>query len=157
MKKEYNVTRLAPNITREAYEHLRARLQKYEAWRDGRTAVNTKDIPPELEVTNDERSRVEVYEFITNPPDKYFCYISEANPGVRATTWTGQSLGSVILGPKYRDNFGGTRQSVHLTAINGYTYFGTYYSSSGNYARVRMSAASKKRLASQANPEAQNQ
>src|SRR5439155_26054876 len=91
------------------------------------------DVP---DVSNEERSALEVFEFVTNPPDKYFLYINEKNR--TATTWPGEKLGDVSFGCEYRDNFGGERIPVNVYAINGKTYHGTYYKSSGNYARIRM-------------------
>jgi hypothetical protein len=87
-------------------------------------------------MTNDERSALEVFEFCTNPPDKYFLYINEKNH--TATTWTGETLGRVFLGREYRDNFGGRRVPITVRGINGLTYHGTYFKSSGDYARVRV-------------------
>jgi hypothetical protein len=86
--------------------------------------------------TNDERSAAELYEFVTNPPDKYFLYIDEAKR--IATTWTGEKLGTVGFGREYRDNFGGKRVPISVYAVNGRTYHGTYFKSSGDYARVKM-------------------
>jgi hypothetical protein len=77
----------------------------------------------------------EVFEFVTNPPDKYFLYINDTNR--TATTWTGEKLGNVGFGCEYRDNFGGKRVPITVYAINSRTYHGTYYKSSGDYARIR--------------------
>lgn len=86
--------------------------------------------------TNEERSAVEVYEFVTNPPDKYFLYINCTKR--IATTWTGDKLGDVSFGSEYRDNFGGKRVPITVYAINGKRYHGTYYKSSGDYARIKL-------------------
>lgn len=87
--------------------------------------------------TNEERSIVEVYEFVIRPPERYFLYIDEKTN--RATTWTGANLGSVTLGRPFRDNFGGKRRSVTMRGINGRTYHGWAFVSSGSYARVKIS------------------
>jgi hypothetical protein len=86
-------------------------------------------------ITNEERSAIEVFEFMRDKPERYFLYINEAR-GI-ATTWTGAKLGVVWLGRRYRDNFGGERVSISIRAINGESYSGTFYKSSGDYARVR--------------------
>lgn len=86
-------------------------------------------------MTNEERSALEVSEFKANLPDKYFLYIDENEK--TATTWTGEKLGNVVFGREWCDNFGGKRQSIRIHAINGHEYAGTYFKSSGNYARVR--------------------
>lgn len=86
--------------------------------------------------TNEERSAVEVYEFCTNPPQTYFLYINCTKK--EATTWTGDKLGSVSFGSEWRDNFGGKRVPITVYAINGKRYHGTYYKSSGDYARIKL-------------------
>jgi hypothetical protein len=85
---------------------------------------------------NTERSQVEVYEFYYNPPERYFLYINREQQ--TATTWTGDKLGTVSFGREWRDNFGGKRVPVTVRAINGKTYHGTYFKSSGDYARIRL-------------------
>lgn len=103
--------------------------------------------------TNDEISAIEVYEFMTNPPDKYFLYIS-SSPGVqdkghkiihlsgrKATTWTGDVLGYVYCGSGFYSNFGDYRIPISIKAINGYWYHGTFFYSAGDYARVKKGKA----------------
>lgn len=94
-------------------------------------------------MTNEERSALEVSEFKANPPLKYFLYIDEET--MRATTWTGETLGNILrLGRTWESNLGDTRQSVLIKAVDGETYAGTYFKSSGNYARVaRLRAPSR--------------
>jgi hypothetical protein len=105
--------------------------------RNGWTVIPA-DAKPPVNVTNEDRSAIEVYEFCRDKPDRYFLYVKhlEGRNAV-ATTWTGEHLGSATLGPVYRDNFGGKRQSITIRAINGETYHGTYYKSAGDYARVK--------------------
>jgi len=106
-------------------------------------ANKTNGIPKEVNqkfpfadiVDNDLRSALEVYEFIHDKPEKYFLYIDEKK--TEAITWTGQKLGSVWFGREFRDNFGGKRQPITVCGINGVKYAGTYYKSSGNYARIK--------------------
>jgi hypothetical protein len=107
-------------------------------WASYRPEEKPADVP---NVTNDERSALEVFEFCTNPPEKYFLYISDANR--TATTWTGDALGNVLFGREYRDNFGGKRVPVTVRAINGHTYHGTCFKSSGNYARIKAAKAKR--------------
>lgn len=104
----------------------------------------TNGIPQEIytkfpyakEVTNELRSAIETYEFVKTPPVKYFIYISEKTK--EATTWTGQKLGRVIFNTEYNSNFGDRRISIIVHAINGKTYTGTFYKSSGDYARIKI-------------------
>lgn len=137
--------------TKQAYQIAKEQLEAYEnarlAWciADGQNPKRGTSCPSEVcksfpfadIIDNDLRSAIEVYEFINDPPKNYFVYINAKE--LTVTTWTGQRLGTLtFLGPKYRDNFGGQRQSVSLKAINGFRYSGTYYTSSGDYARIKI-------------------
>jgi hypothetical protein len=114
-------------ITREQYDEISARNARFEAWRNGRTSYHPSEIPADVPtVTNDERSAMELYEFVTNPPEKYFLYVALNPNGYtgygsshQATTWTGERLGDVQFGRTWRDNFGGTRVSISVYAVNG--------------------------------------
>jgi len=124
-------------------QDIRTRNETLNKWIDtirnkktGWASYKPEDKPADVpDVSNEERSALEVFEFVTNPPDKYFLYINEKNR--TATTWTGEKLGDVGFGCEYRDNFGGKRVPITVYAINGRTYHGTYYKSSGDYARIR--------------------
>jgi len=133
-------------ISKSEYETLRERMNRFEIWRNGRTSYQSSEVPKGLDVSNDERSAIERYEFVNDPPQKYFVYVRRVNcdgePNekslrVQATTWTGDVLGIGLLGSSFRDNFGGKRYPIRFRAINGKTYAGTYYASAGDYARVR--------------------
>jgi len=130
-------------ITPEQAQDIRTRNAALNQWIDtirgknGWASYKPEDKPANVpDVSNEERSALEVFEFVSNPPDKYFLYINEKDH--TATTWTGEKLGNVSFGREYRDNFGGKRIPVNVYAINGKTYHGTYYKSSGDYARVRV-------------------
>lgn len=130
-------------MTEAEYLATRARIDAYEKWRAGRNPVMTADIPRDLIVTNDERAAVEVYEFMRDRPSSYFAYVAVPNAArpwckrPMLITWTGVNLGDITLGNTWRDNFGGTRQAIRVRAINGLSYAGTWYKSSGDYARLR--------------------
>jgi hypothetical protein len=130
---------------------LRAKLDRFNAWLDTKRARNgwanyrPEDVPTDVpQVANEDRSALEVFEFCTNPPDKYFLYIKEPVAGQaaplvgQATTWTGDRLGFVRFGRAYRGNMGDTRVPIRIQAINGRNYYGTFYKSAGDYARVRL-------------------
>lgn len=128
-------------IDQQEYRRLRTLHDTYEAARlklckspTCVTAEEQKLLP--TGPTNAERSAIEVYEFVHHPPDRYFVYINEQKR--IATTWTGDELGKVAFGREWCDNFGGKRVPVTITAINGRTYHGTYYKSSGDYARIKV-------------------
>jgi hypothetical protein len=118
-------------------------LAHNKAVTDWLTSHKTNAMPAEVSETmpyskivdNDFRSAIEVWEFNYDIPDRYFLYISESKK--IATTWTGQLLGSVIFGREFRDNFGGKRVPVTVYAVNGCVYYGTYYKSAGDYARIK--------------------
>ena len=101
-----------------------------------------KILPPS--VSNDDLSKMEVYEFITNPPLQYFGYVSKKEISEihhtyiwNLTTWMGDILGKMTMGDRYYNNLGGYRRNIWITAINGFTYYGTYYESSGDYCRIK--------------------
>jgi hypothetical protein len=136
-------------ISAELAADIRKRNDALMAWVDsirgknGWASYRPDDKPAHVpDVTNEERSALEVFEFVANPPDKYFLYISEKNR--TATTWTGDALGNVSFGREYRDSFGGRRVPITVHAINGRTYHGTYYKSSGDYARVKAAKRQEK-------------
>ena len=131
-------------ITPEQAADIRKRNNALLAWVDsirgknGWASYRPEDKPSSVpDLTNEERSALEVFDFVSNPPDKYFLYINEVTHN--ATTWTGETLGRVSFGCEYRDNFGGRRVPVTVRGINGRVYHGTYYKSSGNYARIKAS------------------
>lgn len=136
----------AKPVSRKVYARLKKRLERFETWRNGRTSYESGSVPKGLDVSNEERSQIEVYEFVSNPPAKYFAYIrrvdcegnaSEKSLRIQVTTWTGQVIGTGLLGTSFRDNFGGHRYPLRFRGINGLEYAGTYYASAGDYARVK--------------------
>jgi len=104
--------------------------------RNGWTSYKPEQVEHLNPPTNDERAQVELYDFIHNVPTKYFLYVNEATG--KATIWTGIELGTVRFGCAWKDNFGGTRVPITIQAVNGRTYHGTYFKSSGDYARVKL-------------------
>ena len=135
----------------EDYSRLADGVREYEFWRNGRSGYPVSDVPESLRwVDNRIRSAVEHWEFTNSKPARYFAYVRLNGDGynmltcqAEITTWTGQHLGRAFLGRPYRDNFGGTRQSVELKAINGAKYHGTYYRSAGDYCRLKLSTERK--------------
>jgi len=133
-------------ISKEIYDELKARLARHDAWaaqyvqKTGWTVIPADAVPPAgADISNDERSSIEVYEFCNDIPKAYFLYISQENHD--AHTWTGEHLGRASFGREFRDNFGGRRVPVTVKAINGRTYHGTFFKSAGDYARVRLAKA----------------
>lgn len=129
-------------ITEQEYRLLKNKYDTYhkarkEYMRKHKTngiPVGVIDLPSP---TNDEVSSIEVYEFVTNPPDKYILYVDL--PKRIVTTWTGELLGKIIsTGKTHRSNMGDTRIPIRIKAINGKEYYGTFYQSAGDYARIEM-------------------
>jgi hypothetical protein len=109
------------------------------------------------ETKNALTSRFEVLSWQANRPERYFAYVkvemlecdrqTYRRPGMerldpmrrcgRITTWTGEELGSAVIGPSYRDNFGGMRRSIWVKGNNGLDYHGTYFESAGDYCRIK--------------------
>jgi len=131
-KNQYEKARYMLNMYNEACMHF-CKQNKTNAI----PCEITKTFPYSHKVNNNLRGAVEVYEFINDIPKKYFLYISKDN---KATTWNGEILGNVHFGREYRSNMGDKRQPIDIYAINGKKYHGTYYKSSGNYARVKLYA-----------------
>jgi len=115
--------RIVQPIDTATYRELRERLDRHRG--EGGPSP-----------TNEERSAIEVYEFVHDPPVKYFLYIDE--PSRSATTWMGDVLGRVSFGQSYRSAFGDTRVPIWVDAINGLLYHGTYFKSAGDYARIKL-------------------
>lgn len=134
-------------ITNAEYHALESKIYIYEQERKRLcgdkpvtefTELMARMLPPRP--TNEESSAVEVFQFKHLPPWKYFLYINEKLQ--LATTWIGDKLGDVQFGRLYcSPGFGGIgskRQAIRIKAINGKNYYGVYYKSSGDYARVKM-------------------
>ena len=126
-------------LTESEYKTLRKRYDDYHNaldrfkwnWVDENRAAL---LPPP--VTPDETSTLEVYDFVDNPPDKYFAYVNSDKKQI--TTWTGERLGDCTFGREYHSNMGDLRVSIHVRAINGRRYHGTYYKSAGDYCRLKV-------------------
>jgi hypothetical protein len=138
----------------DEYTRLRAQYDAYETARETFNPTRFKrggeyspeDIAAicklanvERAITNEERSALEIFDFVRNVPECYFLYVDEKTS--KATTWTGESLGTIVFGHEYKSpafNAWSVRVPVRIRAINGRTYSGTYYKSAGSYARVRL-------------------
>lgn len=101
----------------EAREQMRYDFMKAQK-RNYITGEESASLP---QVTNEERSAVEQYYWHADKPEKYFLYINEAMK--TATTWTG--------------DMGDKRIAITVYGNNGVNYYGTFYKSAGDYARVK--------------------
>lgn len=129
-------------LTAEQHKALRERIDAENAFIDSKRGKNgwacipANEYSENVKVENANKSAVEVYEFVNDPPERYTVYINTLER--TATTWMGDVLGTVILGSEYRSNFGDKRQHVWMKGINGKIYTGTYYKSAGDYAHIRV-------------------
>jgi len=145
------------------YEILRARLDRSRAWVDayfaehGGNSYPSDIVPPDQQATNEQRGAVEQYEFrhrIGDTGGAYFCYAQPQGIGFHwsrryqqlrggdlLTCWTGRELARVTwAGNPYRcPAIGGSsvRQNFRARGIDGRDWAGTYYTSSGDYCRMR--------------------
>jgi len=120
------------------YIQTKNKIDRFHLWLGDRTSCLTEEVPADIRVTNEERSAVEIAEFCRDKPDRYFCYIDEEKG--TATTFTGDVIGLVRFGDEFQcPAFGGwsTRQHIRINASNGCKYYGTYFKSCGDYARIR--------------------
>jgi hypothetical protein len=139
-------------ITESEYNKLRAKIDHLESWRNTpQSAALSLLNRPLFKVTNEERSAVEVYEFVHDIPERYFAYVKlhdqellgnaqlAHNRYGNLTTWTGDTLGGIYwMGREFRSNMGDKRIPIRVRGINGRSYSGTYYKSAGDYARLRL-------------------
>ena len=133
-------------LTEQEYKILKARIDHFNEWvnsirsKNGWASYRKEDIPDHIkpsDVTNEQRSAVEVYEFVKTPPQRYLVYVKLAEN--RVTTWMGEELGTITeYTALYRSSFGDTRRNIWIDGINGKKYFGTYYESAGDYARIKI-------------------
>ena len=133
-------------ISQQQYEEFKARNEKYEVWIATSPLVNRSksgacsykiEHKPSYALNNAELSAMEVYEFMTDPPKKYFAYVNMQT--LKVTSWTGDTIGTISAYARpWRSNFGDTRQNITVNAINGKQYYGVYYTSAGDYCRLTM-------------------
>jgi hypothetical protein len=121
-------------IDKQTRNSIVARDAALRAWMGERNSYHPSELPAELlpTVTNDERAQCEYFDWINNPPARYFAYPS----GMTIVNWTGIKLADVLWwGRAYRSNMGDTRRSFRCQrAENGIVYSGVEY---GTYVRMR--------------------
>lgn len=131
-------------ITEQQYSEYRQRYNAYEAWRNGRSGYHPEQVPENIRISNEERSAIEVYEFHTDPPIRYFAYVNVERKII--TTWTGDQLGQIAyFGPRFSlfGNKWNYARRIRVVGDNGLIYHGTYYESAGDYCRLDISKASR--------------
>ncbi|MDH3291537.1 MAG: hypothetical protein OEO20_11400 [Gemmatimonadota bacterium] len=134
-----------PGFVNRDAERVRRQEARFRAWLGKRRSWHPSEVPNDaLPPSNAQRSALEVYDWHTTPPSRYLGYVAlpkDHSGPVLFTTWVGDRLGTARLGPRYRcPGFAGSyseRQSITVHGDNGRTYAGTYYVSTGDYARVK--------------------
>jgi len=98
-------------ITPQQAQNIRTRNEALNKWIDtirgknGWASYKPEDKPANVpDVSNEERSALEVFEFVTNPPDKYFLYINEKT--AQQQRGLAKNLATFSFAVEYRDNFG---------------------------------------------------
>ena len=141
-------------ITQEQAQTIKTRFATYELARksyDPKGYVNGRsyDSRQQLEIermsgttlpTNQELSSVEVFEFANSAPKSFYAYVNKSTNSIE--TFNGDFLGNVVFGkehkyPAFNKTFS-KRVPIKVNAINGLTYYGVWYKSSGNYARLKV-------------------
>ena len=148
------MTTMAKAVSASTYRSLKEKNDRYERARETFDpkrfkrggGYSTEDQAAILKLaglkqapTNDDREDISVFEFMRDKPDRLDCYVDEKNH--TAIFWTPRStIGTVTFGRDYQTPaFGSpsTRAPVTVHAVNGCVYAGTYFKSSGNYARLK--------------------
>ena len=123
----------------EIYEAERKRFDPRRFSRGGSyTPQDIAEIERRAEVrspTNEERGQLEVYEFMTNPPDKFYAFYSDDMRHIK--TFMGEIIGDIVHRGAERRPMGGRVVSVRVRGINGATYAGTCNMSSGTYCLLK--------------------
>lgn len=132
------------SYSQETYEAERAICDRANAYwkanatfsRNGGSTMSAElsSHPDYAACDNAMRGRVERFEIFRDRPDKIFAYLSSDCASV--INWTGDLLGTVSMGRKYRSNFGDWRYPFQ-TVIAGRKYSGIGYGGGGMYCRLR--------------------
>lgn len=128
--------------TRDAWHAHDAALH---AWMraNNRNSYRSEELPAQLlpTLTNEQQADIEMFDWLNDPPVKYFAYTKSDKFGLTGshiTNWTGRELARIVhRGSVYRSNMGDRRCSFRAIGSNGLTYSGTAYIDAGDYVRMR--------------------
>jgi len=95
-------------------------------------------------ISNKEKSKIEIYDFLKKRPKKYTAYMGKG----KITTWTGDELAKLKwVGSEYQGGFGSKRENFRAITKKGDVYSGTHFKSSGDYVNMkRLKKEIKRRL-----------
>ena len=103
--------------------------QEYREWK---TILADHPKRPDL---NGIRSKIEVYEFMADSPDRYVAYVNHEKMSIE--TWMGDQLARIVsIGSPKRSNFGDKRRYFTAIGINGIRYHG-FSIGSNMYCRLK--------------------
>ena len=121
-------------ITQQERDSIMQREQALQQWLGKRRSYHPSELPSTINPpTNEERSKVELFDWMTDPPERYFAYPSE--DWTHVVNWTGELLGKIIwAGREWRSNMGDKRTPIRVSGSNGRLYSGTIF---GTYLRLR--------------------
>lgn len=158
---------MKPTLTKERYAIERAIVDKAEAYRQRVTGGKRNYLTaeetahPDYSACNNEmRGRVEQYEILTDPPEKFVAYIGEGNKNgmgcdrivgqsYPVTTWAGTKLGIATKGASWRVySRWGTHMHQFYARITGREYTGRGFGP-GMSIVLRETAESKRARAKQ--------
>lgn len=120
-------TELWKAITKEKRNYLEPEESK-------RVDSVVKEILGDIPI-NDAKEMVEIFDFVNEPPDKYFAYLNME--GNKVTTWTGGVLANVGYKKEMVSNFGDKRIYFRAFGINGVKYSAVCYGGNGCYVRMK--------------------
>jgi hypothetical protein len=128
-------------VTETQYSELKSRQAIYEKWSENFKQKNgwiviPKEATPPVTFENEDRSKIEIYEFVTQKPARYFAYYHSGSRLIR--NWMGEQLALVeyYSVPKV-SSFGDKRVYFSARGINGIRYHGVAYVPAGDYCRMR--------------------
>lgn len=122
-------------ICDKADAYARATMTKRGPHCNYLTADETEH-PDYAACSNAMRGRVEQYEILTNPPERFTAYVGERDGKRVITTWTGDLLGYVTTSPTWKG------RQLYAT-IAGRHYTGRF-NGMGMWINLRETAASKR-------------
>lgn len=145
---------MTPELTPEKYAEERAICDKAQAFwkanadysRSGWSSLSKEKAthPDYAACSNEMRGRVEQFELLTNPPERFSAYIG--SDGRTLTVWTGQKIGTAQAGRSWPSGsrFCGVSLVSYVCTMAGRTYHGRGQGA-GMLINLRETAASKRK------------
>lgn len=103
-------------ITPEQAADIEKRLAAFDAWLGKRRSYPVGSAPAGMEVSNEDRTALELFKFKRDKPTRYTAYASESDNSV--TTWTGDvgdALDKAAKKAGGRDAYAGDDGKLYLS------------------------------------------